>query len=302
MTASVVLARVSPVSGPLPTIIWCHIPVTLRVWAIAHCRLLAALVGLALLAPAGCGGTPDPAAAPTSTAAPMPSTTAAPPSAADSGDLAACQDGSCEVRVDGPASIPLDPRFRIRSVQVESISATTADIRMEYPGGFYFDSQCGSGGCTTTLGEGVFRATVSAGSTLNLPAITIEAVAVGQGAAVLRFGLPVATDGTDLGACADGTCAVLVDKPVLIPLDPQFQFNNLRIESIAADAVTIMADYVGTVEFICPDDKCRTVERPGGFRSTLTLGSRLYNSVVSIQVAAVNEGTAVVRVKPEQSR
>ncbi|MGH3768717.1 MAG: hypothetical protein ACRDS0_21695 [Pseudonocardiaceae bacterium] len=137
---------------------------------------------------------------------------------------------------------------------------------------------------------------------MNLPAIAFEVVAIGQGAAVLRIGLPAATDGADLGACADGTCAVLVDKPVLIPLDPQFQFNNLRIESITADAVTITADFVGEYQYICPDSKCSFVERPGGFRSTLTRGSRLDNSAVTIQVAAVNDGTAVLRIKPVTPR
>ncbi len=133
------------------------------------------------------------------------------------------------------------PRFRLGSVQVTSIEATTATVRVKYSSEFYAN--------TTGCGSVQFSSAVEwevigpAGCQIRLPTVTVEVAAIAPGTVVLRFAVPAATDGTDLGACADGRCAVLVDRPVPIPLNPQFKLRNLRVTSITANAIIITFDY-----------------------------------------------------------
>ncbi|GAA4906022.1 hypothetical protein LX16_3431 [Stackebrandtia albiflava] len=59
-------------------------------------------------------------------------------------------------------------------------------------------------------------------------------------------GLPEAADGSDLTACEDGNCEVVVTESDEIPVDPAFGVDLFTVESIEQDTVTVQATGAGT--------------------------------------------------------
>ncbi|MFD1147316.1 hypothetical protein [Saccharothrix hoggarensis] len=90
------------------------------------------------------------------------------PAAADGGNLAACEDGACEVLVSPSAVVPVPRRYGFTLVRVRSIGDGVALIGAKTEGG----------AMTSPLTNG--RSTVMNG-------LSVTAVAVGEGKAVLRF-------------------------------------------------------------------------------------------------------------------
>jgi hypothetical protein len=52
-------------------------------------------------------------------------------------------------------------------------------------------------------------------------------------------GLPKASDGTNLQACADGTCTVLVGSSAQIPLPSTYRVTGLQVQSITSHSVVL---------------------------------------------------------------
>lgn len=137
------------------------------------------------LALTGCGGGGD-ATGPASRSGSPPSHTSAAPTAADGTDLTACADGRCEVRVAGPASIPLPHGMGVSSVRVRSVGPENVIVVGRFTGnrqsGFCAGRSCGSSGS----GDG-FTLTLGPDGTGSENGLSVTAVAVGGGSAVLRF-------------------------------------------------------------------------------------------------------------------
>lgn len=93
--------------------------------------------------------------------------------------------------------------------------------------------------------------------------------------------LPAAADGTDVGACADGTCAVLVSAPVEIPV-PGEPITVVSVRPAGVDLRTVGADGLTTTF---------TGQRPDqGGPSVL--------GTVAVAVVAISGAQAVLRIKP----
>jgi hypothetical protein len=92
--------------------------------------------------------------------------------------------------------------------------------------------------------------------------------------------LPEAADGTDLDACYDGECEILVTEPVDIPVDPEvYGFETLSITAIEEELVTVKAIV------------------PGGFAS-VNVGTEGYGVVqgVTVSALAIGEAGAVLSI------
>jgi hypothetical protein len=92
--------------------------------------------------------------------------------------------------------------------------------------------------------------------------------------------LPEAADGTDLDACYDGECEVLVTEPVDIPVDPAvYGFDTLSITAIEEDLVTVVAVV------------------PGGFAS-VNIGTEGQGVVqgVTVSASAIGKEGAVLSI------
>jgi hypothetical protein len=88
--------------------------------------------------------------------------------------------------------------------------------------------------------------------------------------------------GPDLAPCYDGTCQVLVRRPVVIPLDPRFGFARLSVTAISA----------GQVSF-------EGVLASGGYtQATVGAGGTATLNQISIQVRALSAQGAVLRLYP----
>jgi hypothetical protein len=108
------------------------------------------------------------------------------PAPADGADLAACADGRCEVRVGASARIPVPRRLRVDSVRVRSVGSGTVTIVGRYlgdrQGGFCTGTSCSSSGS-----GGGFTLVLGPDSTGSQNDLSITAVAVNGGFAVLRL-------------------------------------------------------------------------------------------------------------------
>lgn len=131
----------------------------------------------------------------------------------------------CEVLIDEPVAIPLDDRYGVANLRVETVETHTATIAMELTRAGRASTTCvdeAPPGChrrslRMSGGTGSEPPTVwvdaESGVRVMLPALTVDAVRVEPGGAVLRLAHPAAVDGADLAACQDGTCAVRITGP-----------------------------------------------------------------------------------------
>lgn len=97
---------------------------------------------------------------------------------------------------------------------------------------------------------------------------------------------PTAADGSNIGACFDGTCEISVSRPVTIPLDGRSGFDAVAIETIAPASMSFRVNFRdGTVG--------RSSTSPGG---TVTFSSGAGGTI--IKVVGINAGTAVIKMSP----
>ncbi len=118
--------------------------------------------------------------------------------------------------------------------------------------------------------------------------------------------VPVAADGTNLGACTDGTCEVRVDRPASIPLAGRFGVAQLRVEVIGPATVTFrMVDAPGGgTSFACDHPSCsmsvvgQSAAAPAMATGSAGLGARLTMNRIRVELAAVSDGYAILRLAP----
>ena len=113
--------------------------------------------------------------------------------------------------------------------------------------------------------------------------------------------LPPAADGTNVGACAGGRCEVRVDGPTSIPLNAGFDLQNLRVESINADGITLNAIYTGgsTSTTNCSSglDSGSATEAPSMMLDCQS-GSKATLTKITIEVPAISGSSAILRLTP----
>ncbi|WP_433174939.1 hypothetical protein [Actinoallomurus sp. CA-150999] len=144
-------------------------------------------VAAAMLALAGCGQGDEASPRPPSPSASSSPGSPALPTPADGSNLAACRTGRCEVGVSASMKIPVPRRLEVDSVQVQSVGTDTVTIVGRYlgdrTGGFCTGVKCSSAGSGKE-----FRLTLGPNSTGSANNLSITAVAINGGVAVLRLG------------------------------------------------------------------------------------------------------------------
>jgi hypothetical protein len=111
--------------------------------------------------------------------------------------------------------------------------------------------------------------------------------------------LPVAADGTDLTACADGRCEVRVGGPASIPVPHGLGVSSVRVRSIGSDDVTVVGRFTGNRQSgFCTGRSCSSSGSGDGFTLTLGADSTGSENGLSITVVTVGGGSAVLRLAP----
>ncbi|MBB5936937.1 hypothetical protein [Streptomyces zagrosensis] len=111
--------------------------------------------------------------------------------------------------------------------------------------------------------------------------------------------LPRAADGVMLSACADGRCEVRVDSSARISVPARLQVASLRVRSIASGRVSISGRYLGQQGGGgCSGTYCSSSSGNGEFTVTMGWQSAARENGLLIEVVAVNEGNAVLRLAP----
>jgi hypothetical protein len=116
-----------------------------------------------------------------------------------------------------------------------------------------------------------------------------------------------ATDGTNLGACADGNCEVQVTGPVTIPVASSLGVGPVSVTAIQTDTVSItIAATAGQVSDNCTGDpSCvpdmRSSFGGGGADATVATatghaGAMFIVNQLTVDVVTVGTGTAILRL------
>ncbi|WP_414941012.1 hypothetical protein [Amycolatopsis sp. cmx-11-51] len=90
----------------------------------------------------------------------------------------------------------------------------------------------------------------------------------------------VAADGTDLKACRDGDCEVILKPKDKIAFEARLRVTHIAVDSVSADGVTLSAAL------------------PSGTRSSFS-GSAGATNGIAYTVNAVKDGKAVVKFTPK---
>jgi hypothetical protein len=113
--------------------------------------------------------------------------------------------------------------------------------------------------------------------------------------------LPRPVDGDNLAACAAGSCVVRVKASSVIPLNPQLNVLNIRVEAITPTQVNFAMD-VGPGNFHsygCPLSLTNgTATTPGLLKTQCYSGGKLICDKVSMGVVAIGQDVAIIRLIP----
>lgn len=111
-------------------------------------------------------------------------------------------------------------------------------------------------------------------------------------------GLPSASDGTNLQACASGNCVVQVGPSAQIPLPDTMRVDGLQVQSIGPSSVTLTGHYTGSSVGPRCSRNCRSSSTNGSFQ--FILDPRGEGSVNKLDVTLVGtDGKfAVLRITP----
>ncbi|MFI7676871.1 hypothetical protein [Actinophytocola sp. NPDC049390] len=99
--------------------------------------------------------------------------------------------------------------------------------------------------------------------------------------------IPPAADGSDVKACYDGTCEVMLRAPVKIPFDPKtglVELNLTRVDGVDGAQLSGTAVGGGTVSV--------SVYADPGFESTATVNGFTITALYTV------DGVAVLRMSP----
>lgn len=111
-------------------------------------------------------------------------------------------------------------------------------------------------------------------------------------------GMPDASDGANLSACADGHCEVRVGAGASIPVPSDFMVSSVSVESLDADTVTITGSDIGSSSSGGCYGGCDGSSDNGAFRYVLQEGGTGVENGLRITLEGVDGTHAVVRVAP----
>jgi hypothetical protein len=111
-----------------------------------------------------------------------------------------------------------------------------------------------------------------------------------------------AADGTDLGACEDGTCEVRIDSSSSIELDGGLTVESLEVASIDDTTVALRLEGVpgGGISSGCVSTggTCDISSTGESAEASLSPGSVLTVNELAIEVVAISDGAAILRLGP----
>ncbi|MFI9172852.1 hypothetical protein [Streptomyces lincolnensis] len=126
---------------------------------------------------------------------------------------------------------------------------------------------CGASGGDDSSGEGAESSSTSAPAETRQPPTPTPSPSPSREAA----------DGTDVGACFDGSCEIAVSKPTRVKVDSRFRVPNLRVTKITADTVVVESSGPGTF-----------------LRTSLAEGGTGIQNGIGFRLKSLESGTAVL--------
>lgn len=117
--------------------------------------------------------------------------------------------------------------------------------------------------------------------------------------------LPVAANGTDVAACAAGSCEVTVSGPVSIPPAPAFGVAGIAVTAVGSDTVSVSVTFPagGQSSFDCTAPACdgqfvgpAAGETAGTGSATLQVGGTFTVNQLDLKAVAVLGGSAVLQL------
>jgi hypothetical protein len=110
---------------------------------------------------------------------------------------------------------------------------------------------------------------------------------------------PHAADGSNLAACKDGRCEVLVDGPTTISIGTRLDVDSLRVESIKQDTVKVTVTASNYYSITTDGDSSRIITAMGPTPGvTGPAGTVLTVNRLRVEVVTVVDGAAVLRLTP----
>lgn len=115
-------------------------------------------------------------------------------------------------------------------------------------------------------------------------------------------GLPNASDGTNLQACASGNCEVRVGPSTQIPLPSSMLVEALQVQSIGSNSVTVTGR--STDNFLSPrcSRNCRSSSSNGSFQFTFSARGEGSVNKLDVTMVGTDGKSAVLRIAPNVSR
>jgi hypothetical protein len=110
---------------------------------------------------------------------------------------------------------------------------------------------------------------------------------------------PTAKDGTDLSACADGSCEIEVRAGQQVATPAGMGMKSLKVTRIASDRVELAGQGTGGGSGGCYGNPPCSVANKGG-AITMTLG-RTATAVMNdsaLTIDSIGDGTAIISVEP----
>jgi hypothetical protein len=108
-------------------------------------------------------------------------------------------------------------------------------------------------------------------------------------------GLPSASDGTNLQACASGTCVVQVGPSAQIPLPSTYRVESLQVQSIAPDSVTLTGRKSFNTSPNCRRN-CRSSSSNGDFQFTFSTRGEGTVDKLDVTLVGTDGKQAVLRI------
>jgi hypothetical protein len=111
---------------------------------------------------------------------------------------------------------------------------------------------------------------------------------------------PSAADGTNVAACEDVRCEVLVRAGTAIPVPKSTDVGNLKVSKVTADRVTFAGRVLGNRSGggCYGRGSCDVSSSNGVFTMSLTGGAIASQNGLAVEVKAFVDGAAIIAIEP----
>lgn len=109
-----------------------------------------------------------------------------------------------------------------------------------------------------------------------------------------------AADGTDVSACADTRCEVIVAAGTRLPIPKSTDLENLRVVEVTDDEVALQAELIGNASFgsCLGGTSCDVRSINGAIDIRLGGNSRAAQNGAVLTVTDITDGKAVLQIAP----